>query len=162
MAVEIILDIKGVKGESQIKGFENKIDVFSFSLGASNPSQVSTGSGSGAGKVSLSSISFQKVVDAATPDLFRACCSGKHFDTAKLTIRESGGDSPVEYAVWDMTQAFVDSISWGAASGGDKPSESLSMSFASIKITYSAQAASGSGQKGPSAGWDVKKNAMVA
>jgi type VI secretion system secreted protein Hcp len=162
MAVEMFLDIAGVKGESQVKDFEDKIDIFSFSFGASNPSQVSTGGGSGAGKVSISSVSIQKIVDAATPDLFRACCSGKHFDTAKITVREAGGDAPVEYMVVDMTQAFVDSLSWGGAAGGDKPSESLSLSAASIKITYSSQTAKGSGEKGPSAGWDVKKNALVA
>jgi len=162
MAVEMFLDVKGVDGESQATGFEKKIDIHSFSLGASNPSQVSTGSGSGSGKVSISSISFQKSVDMATPDLFRACCSGAHYDTAKLTVREAGGDKPVEYMVVDMTQAFVDSISWGAASGGDKPSESLTLSFASVKFTYSAQTAKGQGQKGPSAGWDLKKNALVA
>lgn len=162
MAVAMFLDIKGVKGESQDKDFKDKIDIFSFSFGANNPSQVSTGSGSGAGQVSLTSISFHKVVDAATPDLFRACCSGKHFDTAKLTIREAGGNAPVDYMVVEMTQVFIDSISWGAAHGGEKPSESLSVSFASVKITYSAQTAKGSAQPGPSAGWDVKKNALVA
>lgn len=162
MAVEMFLDLDGVKGESQTKGFENKIDIFSISFGASNPSQVSTGSGMAAGKVSISSVSIQKVVDSATPDLFRSCCSGKHLATGKITIREAGGDAPVEYMVIDLTQVFVDSISWGSASGGEKPSESIALSAASVKITYSAQTAKGSAQKGPSAGWDLKKNALVA
>lgn len=162
MAVEIHLDIKGIQGESQTKSYEKKIDIFSYSLGASNPTSVGTGGGSGAGKVSISSMSVQKVVDAATPDLFRACCSGKHFDTAKVTVREAGGDAPVEYVVMDMEQVFVDSVSWGASSGGDKPSESVSFSFATLKITYTAQTAKGAGEKGPSAGWDVKKNAATA
>jgi len=162
MAVEMFLDIDGVKGESQTKGFENKIDISSMSFGASNPSQVSTGGGSGTGKVSLTSVSIQKIVDAATPDLFRACCSGAHFAKGKITIRESGGDAPVDYMVIDLTQVFVDSVSWGSAHGGDKPSESVSLSAASIKITYTAQTEKGAGQKGPSAGWDIKKNALVA
>lgn len=162
MAVEMFLDIAGVTGESQAKGFEKKIDIFSWSLGASNPTTVGTGGGSGAGKVSISSVSIQKIVDAATPDLFRSCCSGKHFATGKITVREAGGDAPVEYMVMDMTQVFVDSISWGAASGGDKPSESVSLSFASFKITYTSQTAKGAGEKGPSAGWDIQKNAATA
>jgi type VI secretion system secreted protein Hcp len=162
MAVEMFLDIAGVTGESQTKGFEGKIDIFSYSLGASNPTQVSTGSGSGAGKVSLSSVSIQKVVDKSTPDLFRACCSGKHFDTGKLTVREAGGAAPVTYLELDLTQVFVDSISWGAASGGDKPSESLSLSFAAITFKYQAQTAAGSADQGPTAGWDIQKNAATA
>ncbi len=162
MAVEMFLDLDGIKGEAQSKGFEDKIDIFSMSFGASNPSQVAFGTGGGAGKVSLSSVSIQKVVDMATPDLFRSCCSGKHIAKGKITIREAGGDAAVDYMVIDMTQVFIDSISWGAAGGGDKPSESVSLSAASLKITYSAQTAKGSAQKGPSAGWDVKKNELVA
>jgi type VI secretion system secreted protein Hcp len=162
MAVEMFLDINGVKGESQVKGFENKIDIFSMSFGASNPSQASTGSGSGAGKVSLSSVSIQKVVDAASPTLFRACCSGQHFDTGKITIREAGGDAAVEYMVIELKQVFVDSVSWGSASGGEKPSESLSLSAVELTITYTSQTAKGSGQKGESAGWNVKTNTKTA
>src|SRR5437016_92647 len=139
MAVEMFLDIDGVKGESQAKDFKDKIDIFSFSLGASNPSSVATGAGSGAGKVSISSISVQKIVDSATGELFLACCKGKHYKKAKLTVREAGGDKPVEYMVLDFEQVFVDSISWGAASGGEKPSESVSFSFAKIQVDYKMQ-----------------------
>src|SRR5215471_1284267 len=159
MAVEMFLDIETVPGESQVKGFENKIDIFSFSLGASNPTSVATGAGSGAGKVSVSSMSIQKVVDKATAKLFLACCQGKHYSKGKLTVREAGGDSPVEYLTLDFTQLFVDSISWGGASGGDKPSESLSFSFGTIKITYQEQQAAGSGQKAGEAGWHLQQNA---
>ena len=161
MAVEMFLDIEGVEGESQAKDFTNKIDIFSFSWGASNPSSVATGTGSGAGKVSLSSMSIQKVVDKATAKLFLACCQGKHFAKGKLTVREAGGDSPVEYLVYDLTQVFVDSVSWGGASGGDKPSESISFSFATIKMTYQEQQSAGSGQKAGEAGWDLQKNTKL-
>jgi len=161
MAVEMFLDVDTVQGESQAKDFTNKIDIFSFSLGASNPTSVSTGTGSGAGKVSISSINVQKIVDKATSKLFLACCQGKHFTKGKLTVREAGGDTPVEYLVLDFTQLFVDSISWGAASGGDKPSESLSFSFATVKMTYQEQAAAGSGTKAGEAGWDLQKNTKL-
>lgn len=161
MAVEMFLDIEGVPGESQAKDFTNKIDIFSFSLGASNPTSVGTGMGSGAGKVSISSMSIQKVVDKATDKLFLACCQGKHFTKGKLTVREAGGEKPVEYLVMDFTQVFIDSISWGGATGGEKPSESVSFSFASIKLTYQDQQASGSGQKAGEAGWDLQKNTKL-
>lgn len=161
MAVEMFLEIEGVEGESQVTGFENKIDIFSFSWGASNPSSVATGSGSGAGKVSISSMNIQKSVDKASAKLFLACCQGKHFTKGKMTVREAGGDTPVEYLVMDFTQVFVDSLSWGGASGGDKPSESLSFSFASIKMTYQEQQSKGSGQKSGEAGWDLQKSAKL-
>jgi len=161
MAVEMFLDIKGVKGESKASGFVDKIDIFSFSFGASNPSQSAVGGGMGAGKVSLSSISFQKVVDNATPELFHGCCTGTHYDTATITVREAGGDNPVSYLVIDLGTVMVDSISWGGASGGDKPSESLSLAYSTIKITYTDQDAHGKGQKGPEFGWNIKANTKL-
>lgn len=161
MAVEMFLDLDTVPGESQAKGFTNKIDIFSFSLGASNPTSVSTGTGSGAGKVDISSMSIQKVVDKASTKLFLGCCQGTHFTKGKLTVREAGGDSPVEYLVLDFTQVFVDSISWGGATGGDKPSESVSFSFASIQMTYQEQQAAGSGQKAGQAGWNLQQNTKL-
>jgi type VI secretion system secreted protein Hcp len=161
MSVEIFLDVDTVQGEAQAKDFTNKIDVFSFSFGASNPSTVGHGTGSGAGKVDISTISLQKTVDKATPKLFLACCQGKHFTKAKLTVREAGGDAPVDYLVVDFTQVFVDSISWGGAAGGGKPSESLSFSFATVKIAYTEQAATGGGGTAIPAGWDIQKNTKL-
>ncbi len=78
MAVEIFLTIDGIKGESQKSGAEGWIEIFSFSNGASNPSSVAFGTGSGAGKVDLSSISLQKQLDISSPYLFANCCAGTH------------------------------------------------------------------------------------
>jgi type VI secretion system secreted protein Hcp len=161
MAVDMLLQIEGVQGESQIEGKGGWIDIMSYSLGASNPSSVGTGQGSGAGKVSVSSLSIQKFIDKSTPILFLKCCSGKHFDKAKLIVREAG-DKPVEYLVLDFEQVYVDNISWGGASGGGKPTESISLSFATVKIEYYPQNADGTkGDKIP-AGWNIQKNVAAA
>lgn len=158
MAVEMFLDLDSVTGESQANGFQNKIDIFSYSLGVSNPTSVSTGSGSGAGKASFSSMVVQKTVDKSSTTLFSSCCKGAHLATGKLTVREAGGDSPVEYLVMEFTEVFIDSISWGGATGGDKPSESVSFSFKTIKIHYKIQDKTGKEQSGGDAGWDVSAN----
>ncbi|MEX2303643.1 MAG: type VI secretion system tube protein Hcp [Bryobacterales bacterium] len=156
MASEIFLDMKDYPGEAQAKGFENQIDILSFSLGASNMSSVATGAGSGVGKVDLSSLSLQKIVDKASPKLFLACCQGDHIDKAKLTVREAGGKTPVEYYVLELKEIFVDSISWGGASGGGKPSESVSLSVAEVKIIYHSQDEKGAKKDKVEAGYNVK------
>ncbi|HET8549513.1 MAG TPA: type VI secretion system tube protein Hcp [Bryobacteraceae bacterium] len=157
----MLLQIEGVEGESQIQGKSGWIDILSYSLGASNPSSVATGMGSGAGKVSVSSLSVQKVIDKATPILFLKCCSGKHFDKAKLVVREAG-DKPLEYLILTFEQVYVDNISWGGAAGGGKPTESISLSFAKITIEYAPQKADGTlGEPVPS-GWDIQQNVAAA
>jgi type VI secretion system secreted protein Hcp len=163
MASEIFLKLDGITGESTKTGATDDIEIFSFSNGASNPSSVSFGTGSGAGKVDLSSISLQKQLDKASPSLFLACCKGTHIATGSMFVREStGSDNPQIFFQYDMKEVFIDSISWGGAAGGGKPSESLSVSFKSIEITYWPQDTTGKlGDKIP-AGWDVSTNAVAS
>lgn len=163
MAVEIFLRLDGIKGESTKNGAVDQIEVFSFSNGASNPSSVSFGTGSGAGKVDLSSISLQKQLDKSSPLLFLACCKGTHIATGTMIVREAtGGDTTQTYFQYDMKEVFIDSISWGGAAGGGKPSESLSVSFKSLQITYWPQKADGSLDTKIPAGWDQSTNQVLA
>jgi type VI secretion system secreted protein Hcp len=122
---------------------------------------VGTGSGSGAGKVDVSSMSIQKTIDTSTPSLFLNCAAGKHFASAQIKVLEAGGDSPVTFLQIDLTQVFIDSISWGGSSGGGKPSESVSFSFASIQFTYTPQLATGASGSPVPFGWNVLTNSKM-
>jgi len=162
MAVEIFLKLDGIDGESEKSGAEKYIEIFSFSNGASNPSSVAFGTGSGAGKVDLSSLSLQKQLDKSSPYLFLNCCNGKHIATGSMIVREATGDTTTKiYYQYDMTEVFVDSISWGGAAGGGKPSESLSLSAKTLKVSYWYQNTDGSLGGPIQAGWDVTKNAKM-
>ncbi len=163
MAVEIFLKLDGIDGESEKEGAKDYIEIFSFSNGASNPSSVAFGTGSGAGKVDISSLTLQKQLDKATPKLFEMCCTGKHIAKGNMIVREATGDATTQvYYQYDMTEVFVDSISWGGAAGGGKPSESLSLSSKSLTITYWPQDSTGKlGSKIPF-GWDVSKNTKAS
>jgi type VI secretion system secreted protein Hcp len=98
----------------------------------------------------------------ASAKLFQQCCSGKHFDDATIVCREAGGDAPVEYWTIKLKQVFIDNISWGASSGGGKPSESVTISFAEIKFDYYSQDEKGAKKDKVSGGWNVKQNAAAA
>ncbi len=159
MSVEIFLKLDGIDGESEKSGAEAWIEIFSFSNGASNPSSVAFGTGSGAGKVDLSSLSLQKQLDKSSPKLFLNCCSGTHIAKGQMIVREaSGGDTTQTYYQYDMTEVFIDSISWGGSAGGGKPSESLSVSAKSLQVTYFPQDSTGKLGNKIVAGWDVSKN----
>ena len=162
MGIEIFLTLDSIKGESQKDGAQGWIEIFSFSNGASNPSSAAFGTGSGAGKVDLSSISLQKQVDSASPKLFLNCCNGNHIATGTLMCREAGGNSPVVYYQYDLKEVFIDSISWGGAAGGGKPSESLSLSYKQVLMTYYPQNADGSKGDKMQNGWNVGTNTAAA
>ena len=79
MAVDIILLIDGIKGETQIKEFKDKggIDVLSWNWGMTQSGTTHMGPGGGSGKVNVSDVTFTKYLDLSTPDLLKACTSGR-------------------------------------------------------------------------------------
>lgn len=159
MAFDAFLKIDGVDGESTRKGFAGQIELASFSWGASNPTTIgSMGAGGGAGKATISSFNCLKATDKASPVLFQACCQGKHFPKATVTLNKAGGDDAVNYLVYEFEKVFVDSIQWSGSSGGDdRPTESLSITFGKVTISYTPQSDTGA-KAGPVRGsWDLQK-----
>ena len=160
MAFDSYLDIATVEGECTAKGFEKKIEIYSFSWGASNPTTIGSGaSGLSGGKVSISSFNFMKKTEKSSPTLFAACCRGDHFATAKLTMRKAGGTAGQQiFLVYEFTDVMVESIQWSGSTGGDDtPTESCSIAFGACKITYNAQDATGKMAKAGEASWDLTK-----
>lgn len=161
MAFDAYLKIEGIDGEVTAKGMEKTVEIYSFSFGASNPTSVSSSGGTGmsAGKVSMSSFNFMKKLDKASSSLFQACCNGKHFAKATLSLRKAGGDAGqgvfLEYV---LTPVFVDSVQWSGSTGGDDtPTESVSFNFGKIELTYSTVDDKGKAAKAGQAAWDAVK-----
>jgi type VI secretion system secreted protein Hcp len=161
MAFDAYLKIEGVDGEVQSKGMEKTTEIYSFSFGASNPTSVKSSGGAGlsAGKVELSSFNFMKKLDKTSSVLFQACCTGKHFPKATLSLRKAGGDAgQAVFLEYLLTQVFVDSVQWSGSTGGDDtPTESVSFNFAKIELTYSTIDDKGKAAKAGQAGWDLVK-----
>ena len=120
------------------------------------------GGGAGAGKVDITSLTLHKQVDMSSVKLFTNCCKGTHFDNAVMTVREAGGDAPLEYYVINLKQVFIDNMHWDGSTGAGKPTESVSISFAEFKITYRQQSKTGGEDKKDELGWNLKTNAAAA
>jgi type VI secretion system secreted protein Hcp len=161
MAFDTFIDIATVEGESTAAGFEKKIEIYSFSWGASNPVTIGSGSGGmSGGKVSISSFNIMKKTDKASSTLFQACAAGQHFPTALVTMRKATGTSGEQKAflVYKFTEVMVESIQWSGSSGGDDtPTESLSLAFGKVEITYSKQDDKGAMAVAGQAAWDLTK-----
>ncbi|HLH38681.1 MAG TPA: type VI secretion system tube protein Hcp [Bryobacteraceae bacterium] len=139
-------------------------EIFSFSWGASNPTSVGTHSGGlSAGKVSVSSFNVMKKTDNASPLLFGACCSGQHYEKAKVVMRKATGTSGKQatFLEYDFTDVMIESIQWSGTSGGDDtPTESISIAFAAVKIQYFKQdTKKGTVSAGNIGSWDLTKAA---
>ncbi|HET9642417.1 MAG TPA: type VI secretion system tube protein Hcp [Burkholderiaceae bacterium] len=147
MAVDMFMKIDTIEGESRDKAHGKEIDVLAWSWGMSNSGSAHMGGGAGAGKVNVQDLSFTKYIDSSTNALLDACCTGKHFDKATLTVRKAGG-TPLEYIIITMTEVLVASVSTGGSGGEDRLTENVTLNFAKFKLSYQPQDEKGAKQGG--------------
>ena len=157
MAVDILLKIDGVEGESVISGHEGEIDLLSWSWGMSQSGTMYNGGGGGSGRVNIQDISFTKTVDKTSPNLIRACCNGEHFAEAVLLVRKAGKD-PLDYFKVTMSPVLVTSVSTGGSGGDDRLTENVSINFAKMQIGYTPQKEDGTGEAEVTLNWNIEKN----
>jgi len=161
MAFDTYLKIEtpNVTGEATATGFEGQIEIYSFSWGASNPTTIGSGAqGLSAGKVSISSFNIMKKTETSSAPLFNACASGQHYATATVTMRKAGGTAGQQiFLTYVFTDVMVESIQWSGSSGGDDtPTESVSLAFGKVEITYFKQDDTGAMAKAGQASWNLQ------
>jgi type VI secretion system secreted protein Hcp len=154
----IYLELEGIPGESTDEQRPRTIEIDSFSFGASNSGSIVVGGGGGgAGKVSFQDISLSKKLDKASPLLYLACAQGTHIKRAVLFVRKAG-DKPMEYYTITLSDLLISSVQTGGSTGGDRPTESLSLNFTKIEFSYAAQKPDGSLETPVTSGWDIANN----
>ena len=150
----IILKIEGVEGDCSVKGHEGQIDIMSSSWGASNPTSVVHGGGSGTSTGTIHDLSLVKRVDASSPELFSKVMLGTHFDSATLFVRKVTGDTDLDYMQYEMTHVFITSVNQSCAPD-QHGMESVSLSYEKFKQIYTPQNTDGSPGSAKECGWDV-------
>jgi len=160
MAFDTYVELTGIEGEATAKGFEKKIEIFSFSWGASAPVSIGSGSsGISASKVSISSFNMMKKTDVASPKLFKACCTGDHITKMTVSMRKQTGVGGQDaFLIYSFDNVMVESVQWSGSSGGDDtPTESVSFAFAKVTVEYKTQGKDGKLVAGTPVVWDVTK-----
>src|SRR5215475_1459898 len=160
MAVDMFIKVGDLKGESKDAKHKGEIDVLAWSWGVSNSGSAHVGGGAGAGKANVQDLSFTKYLDLSSPDLLLACCNGKHFPEATLTVRKAG-ENPLEYLKIKLTEVLVTSVSTGGSGGEDRLTENVTLNFAKVNVDYIEQTATGGEGAKPKMGWDISKNVKV-
>jgi len=156
LAVDMFLKIEGIDGESTAAGGHvDWIEIESFSWGASRPS-TSTGRTRGGGRASFSDMSVVKRIDAASPNLYLACASGKRYPSATLQIRKAG-EGPVPYMEYRLENVRISSVSVSSSEGSAEPVEEVTLSYGKIVWTYMPQDATRQGG-GVEKSWNLEAN----
>jgi type VI secretion system secreted protein Hcp len=160
MAVDMFLKINGVTGASVVKGREAELQLLAWSWGMSQTGTTHIGTGGGAGKVNVQDLSFTHHVDNSSPILMQACCTGKHFDDAILTMRKAGGEA-LDYYTLKMKDVIITSVSGGSSAGEDQQTENITLNFASFEVSYQPQDNKGAKKGGAvEIKYDIAKNTV--
>ncbi|WP_119459029.1 type VI secretion system tube protein Hcp [Rhodospirillaceae bacterium SYSU D60014] len=108
------------------------IDSLQWGVGRAIHTPVGSASNREASEPSVSEVTISKQMDEASPTLFAEACTGKATEV-KIHLVTTGnpGDTYMEYT---LTDAMISAYSM--SSGGDRPSESLSLNFTKIETKY--------------------------
>lgn len=162
MAVDMFIKLgSNIKGSTKDKAQKDNCDVLAYSWGMSQSGSFHTGSGGGAGKVSIQDLSFTKYVDDATTAIMMHCCTGKHIEEVKLLVRRAGGavDKPGEPEIEiTMTKVIITSVSAGGSGGEDRFTENISLNFAEVKFENYKQDDKGVSKSAGNLSWNVAEN----
>jgi type VI secretion system secreted protein Hcp len=125
-----------IEGDVSAEGWEKWIEAGSFQFGAGRGISMSVGSGREreATKPSLSEVTVTKSMDKSSPYLFLEACVGKATDKVVIDFVKTSADKLENYLKYTLYDALVSSYS--ASSGGEDPSESVSIAYNKFEMKY--------------------------
>lgn len=151
-----LMQVANIKGSSTIKGYQNWIDVNSFSWGVS-VATPNLGSGAGVGKAVLSDFSWSQLVDQSAPGLFQDAVKGAKIPTITFDVLKTGGNTqPTKYFEMSFTNAMITSLNYSGSSGGNGVDLNGTFAYQSVKMTYWPTDSKGGIGSPVSASYDLK------
>ena len=148
-----------INGDSTVTGHEQWITIDSMQFGVGRAITTSgVGKDRDTSNPSFSEITLSKSMDVASTELWMQATCGKSLTKATIHFIQTGGATAkgqvyLEYLLFDPIIS-----SYSMSSGGDRPSESISINFNQIKSQYTVFDEGGTAKKGEQKGWDLMKN----
>lgn len=158
MSQDIFIKINGIDGESKDAQHLNEIDVITWTWEIKQNSAMFSGSGGGAGKATVSDLSFIHQFDKASPNLAKYCFTGQHIDKVTLTMRKAGG-APLEFSRITMYDVVITQVTPIVAA--EICRETIGLSFSTIKHEYILQNPIGGSAGTVTAMMYIKQNSTV-
>jgi type VI secretion system secreted protein Hcp len=163
MAIDVYLQLEGIKGESVDSEHAGWIEVDSANWGVTQPKSAtaSTGGGHTAERCEHRTISLSKLADLASPLLMQTCSSGRTLPRAKLEFMRADGDgNRVKYYEVELGNVLIASMQQ-LVSGGSILHDSIGLRFSRVKWKYTQQKITGGSGGNTAGGWDLSTNRIV-
>ena len=131
----IFMKYGSIDGDSEKKGFEKwiAIDSFQFGVGRGIANAAAGASKREASVPSVSEIVITKSMDVSSPLLLKESLQGPGTQV-KIQLTRTDAKGEIAFQKYILEDCMVSSYS--VSSGGDRPSESLSLNFGKITSEY--------------------------
>lgn len=160
MALDVYLQIDGIKGESADSGHQGWIELTSVHWGVSQPRSptASTAGGHTAERCEHRALSLTKLADLASPILMQTCSMGKTIPKAKLEFMRADSDGkPIKYYEVELENVMISSMDQ-AAHEGTTLHDAIGLKFSKVKWKYTQQKVCGGIGGNTAGGWDLATN----
>lgn len=163
MAIDVYLQIDGIKGESTDSKHQGWIECenVSWSLTQPKSATASTGGGHTAERVELSDVTFIKLADLASPILSQTCAAGKTLPKAKFEFwRADGQGERIKYYEVELQNVLIGHIGQSVGAG-QFLTDTVSLKFSKVRWQYTQQKVSGGTGGSTMGGWDAATNRIA-
>lgn len=131
----IYLKYAGIDGDVTHQDHQKWLDIQSLQWGVGRAISTPVGSAKNreASEPSISEVVLTKMMDTSSVKLFTEACTGKTGKEVTIDLVTTGSPGQL-YMQYTLTDVLVSGYS--LSSGGDRPSESISLSFTKIETKY--------------------------
>lgn len=160
MAIDVYLQIEGIKGESTDAAHQSWIELTSAHWGVMQPKSAtaSTAGGHTAERCEHRTLAFTKLADLASPVLMQHCSMGKTIPKAKLEFMRADGDGkPVKYYEVELENVLIASMDQSIHEGTILH-DAIGLKFSKVKWKYMQQKVGGGIGGNTAGGWDLACN----
>lgn len=163
MAIDVYLQIDGIKGESTDDLHKDWIECKTVDWEVLQPKSAtsSTGGGHTAERCEHKDIVLTKVADLASPLLLQNSSSGKTIPKAKFEfMRADGKGERVRYFEIELTNIMISSVK-PTIKEGEILGETVGLKYSTVKWKYTQQKKDGGAAGNTSGGWDLSTNKVI-
>jgi type VI secretion system secreted protein Hcp len=163
MAIDVYLQIDGIKGESADSAHQGWIEISAAQWGVNQPKSAtaSTGGGHTAERCEHRTLTFSKLADLSSPLLMQSCSMGKTIPKAKLEMMRADGEGrPVKYYEVELENVLIANVEQ-LVSEGNVLHDSVGLRFSKVKWKYTQQKIGGGAGGNTAGGWCLSTNRCV-
>lgn len=133
----IYLKFDSIKGSSTDTKFKDQIELGSFQWGAGLGVGSAKGGDRTTSEPSVSEITGTKPLDKASEGLFKALLKGEPVGKGTISFTAASKGESIAYATLEIEDVIISGYS--VSSGGDIPSESISLNFTKFDYSYTGR-----------------------